>query len=157
MTLRRVLAWVAVVVATAFAAYSVLRLDHARDEQRRVEAAVQAAVTYLPQVLSYTPATLTGDLARARGHLTGPFARRYDELARDLITPAARQKGVATRAEVISAGVAGSRGPRVTVLVFVGQVTTSAASPQPRTSGSRLLVTMSEVDGRWRITGLRPV
>lgn len=119
--------------------------------------ALQAARTRTVEVLSYDSAALDDDLARARAQLTGDFARQFEQVAASLIEPASRERGVVTRAEVARAAVVTQDADRIEALLFVSQVTTSAADPTPRLSTSELVVTMAEVDGQWLIAQLRPV
>jgi len=123
----------------------------------RTAQALEAARTRTGEILGYDTATLDVDLATARAQVTGEFAHRFEEIAAQLVLPASRARSVVTRAEVVRAAVVAQTPDRVETLLFVHQVTTSAAEPQPRTSTSEIMVTMALVGDQWLVARLEPV
>lgn len=127
---------------------------HAADQtatQRERDAAVAAAVTEIPQILSYNYKTLSADLARASADTTGQFSGQFGVLASQLIGPNAVKQKTVTKAVVPVAAALDSSGDQVTVLVFVDQSTTSKQQPKAQKNGSQLRVTMQKVHGRWLV------
>ena len=119
--------------------------------QQERDAAVAAAKTEIPQVLSYNYKTLSADLARASADTTGQFSGQFGVLASQLIGPNAKKQQTVTKAAVPVAAAVDSSGNQVTVLVFVDQSTTSKAQPKAQTNASQLRVTMQKVNGRWLV------
>ena len=150
----------ALLLASAVAAASVYwwlyRPDRLTDDaaQQRVVAAAKAGTEAL---LTYSPENLDADLAEARSHLTEPFLSYYSDFTATVVSPAARDKGVKTEANVARAGVSQIRPGRAEVLVFVNQVTTSKDRPTPALATSSVLVTLVNTDGRWLISDFKPI
>jgi Mce-associated membrane protein len=119
--------------------------------QQERDAAVAAAKTEIPQILSYNYKTLSADLARASADTTGQFSGQFGVLASQLIGPNATKQQTVTKAAVPVAAAVDSSGNEVTVLVFVDQSTTSKAQPKAQTNASQLRVTMQKVNGRWLV------
>jgi Mce-associated membrane protein len=126
-------------------------LDHART------GALRAAEAGIVPLLSYTGSSIDADLAEAQRYLTGDFRDEYTTLVRRVVAPVAKRDGIVTRAEVAAASVVSAERDRVVTLLFVTQTTQSTAVKEQRLDGSRLRVTLSEVDGRWLISDLVPV
>jgi Mce-associated membrane protein len=126
------------------------RSNNTSTQQER-DAAVAAAKTEIPQVLSYNYKTLSADLARASADTTGQFSGQFGVLASQLIGPNATKQQTVTKAAVPVAAAVDSSGNEVTVLVFVDQSTTSKAQPKAQTNASQLRVTMQKVNGRWLV------
>lgn len=147
------------VVSGAVAAW--LYADQYRpDEQttfadgRSVAAAAEEATIAL---LSYRPESLDADTAAAKEHLTGEFLTYYSRFSDEIAAPAAEQKGIATTAAVLRSAVADLQPKKASVLVFVNQTTTSRERPEPSQTASSVMVTMTEVAGRWLISSFDPV
>jgi Mce-associated membrane protein len=119
--------------------------------QQERDAAVAAAKTEIPQILSYNYKTLSADLARASADTTGQFSGQFGVLAGQLIGPNATKQQTVTKATVPVAAAVDSSGNQVTVLVFVDQSTTSKAQPKAQANASQLRVTMQKVNGRWLV------
>lgn len=121
------------------------------------QSAVAAATTGTVALLSYKPDTIDRDFAAARTHLTGDFLAYYSQFTQQIVAPAAKQKSVATTAAVVRAAAAEIAADRAVVLVFVNQTTTSTEKPDPAITASSVRVTMTRVDGDWRICAFDPV
>lgn len=154
---RRVVAVAAVLVALALAVVVAVMGNQrasARDDAR--DAALEAARTRVPALLSYDAATLAEDLERAGEQTTGAFEGDYRTILDEVVSPTAGKRGISTRAEVAHAGVVSGDGDQVVVLVLLTQ-TTTAQDQGPTVSGSRVEVTLRQDDGDWKIAGLKPV
>jgi Mce-associated membrane protein len=120
-------------------------------------AALDAARTKLPLVLSYKAATLDTDLDRARQQITGTFGSQFDQLAAATIVPSTRDQKITTTATVARGAVISATPDRVETLLFVNQTTTSASRPQPQATASQVRVVMTPVAGQWLISEVTPI
>ncbi|WP_156959585.1 hypothetical protein [Nocardia sp. BMG51109] len=115
-----------------------------------------AARETIAAMLSYAADTVDKDLAAVPG-LTGPFQDDYHNLVNRTIVPVAKEKGVSTKARVVSTGVLSASTDRATLLMYIDQVTISTAAPSPTTSSSRVTVTAEKHDGHWLVSGMTPL
>lgn len=148
---------VVIVALTVVAAVLGVVVRSERVAQHRQDAAKAAAATSVPALLSYRPSTVESELVRERKLVGQPFAGEFEKLVQDVIAPKAKQRGITTRATVVSNGVSLVDGRTVTLLLFVNVATTERASKEPVITGSRLKVTLREDGRRWLIVGLDPV
>lgn len=95
--------------------------------------------------------------ARAKEQTTGDFGDDYAKLLDAVVRPDARRHEISTGAVVEASAVVDAADDEVVVLVFLTQTTVSQGGAVPQVSGSRIEVTMAEVDGRWLIAGPEPV
>jgi Mce-associated membrane protein len=147
----------AVIVALTVAAVLLVREnqhDTAVATARRD--AAPAAQDTVAAMLSYTSPTVDKDLGAISG-LTGSFEDEYHNLVTKTIVPVAMEKGVSTRARVVSTAVLSAAPDRVTMLMFIDQVTISTAVPTPTTSSSRVTVTAEKHGARWLVSGMAPL
>ncbi|MQY24214.1 hypothetical protein [Nocardia macrotermitis] len=147
----------ALIVALAVTAVLLVRANQreaATDAARRDAPA--AARDTVSRMLSYTATSADKDLANVPG-LTGSFQSAYHDLVTRTIIPVAKDKGVSTRARVVSTGVLTAAPDRVTLLMYIDQVTVSTAVPAPTTSSSRVSVTAEKHDGHWLIGDMTPL
>jgi Mce-associated membrane protein len=121
------------------------------------QSAVNAARDGTVALLSYKPDTLNQDFAAARSHLTGDFLNYYDQFTKEVVTPAAQSKAVATTAQVVGAAASELHPNSAVVLVFVNQVTSSKERPDPAMASSSVLVSLAKVHGNWLITKFDPI
>ena len=167
---RRILDWcrqrrvtvaaLALVVTSAVAAGSVYWWLYRPDQMTGADAqqqVVAAAKEGVEAALSYSPENLDKDLATAKSHLTGQFLDYYSDFTAKVVTPAAKQKGVKTEANVARAAVSQMHPNKADVLVFVNQVTTSRDRPTPALATSTVMVTMVKSGGHWLIAEFNPV
>jgi len=129
---------------------------HNQAEEARQQA-TEAATAAVPDVLSYNYRTIDDDLARAKTHLTGDFARQFGQLTSQIVAPQAVQGQITTRAEIAATSVVEAVPNRVVELLFVNQTTQGLNLPQPRVDGSRLVLTMEKVNNQWLIQNLEPI
>ncbi len=121
------------------------------------QSVVNAARDGTVALLSYKPDTLDQDLAAAKSHLSGDFLNYYSDFTKQVVTPAAKSKGVTTTAQVVSAAVSDLHPDSAVVLVFVNQVTTSNERPDPSMASSSVEVSLNKANGQWLITKFEPV
>jgi Mce-associated membrane protein len=121
------------------------------------QSVVNAARDGTVALLSYKPDTLNQDFAAAKSHLTGDFLNYYDQFTKEVVTPAAQTKGVATTAQVAGAAVSELNPDKAVVLVFIDQATTSKERPDPAMASSSAKVSLAKVHGDWLITKFDPL
>lgn len=121
-------------------------------------AVITAASEGTSAVYSYGSASIDQDIAAAKAHLTGDLRKQYEGETSAAVAASVKQKAMKTTATVVGAGVSGRIRPdSADVLVFLNQATTSLDSPGPSMTATRLMVTLSKVDGKWLISSLKPV
>jgi Mce-associated membrane protein len=128
--------------------------------QKADAAALESARTRAPVVLSYAPATVDKDIATARAQLSGTFAEQFDQLVNQVVLPATKQQGLASKTEVTHAALMESQGdqPGVRdVLVFLQQVV-SGNNQQPQQGIIQVKVTVTKnPEGQWLVSNLQPI
>jgi Mce-associated membrane protein len=129
-----------------------------RNSARHDALAVAPAIAR--DILSYDYRTIDRDIAHARSETSGEFARQYDAASAELRTEA-RANHAIVQARVRDTGVVAATSSQVVVLVFADQVSvtrTSAGSvPTTRLVPSAVQMTLTKVDGRWRVSALSAV
>lgn len=121
--------------------------------------AVAAAQRTTTALLSYDPQRVNGLVDRVSGDLTEAFRTDYGTLISQVIAPATEQQQVTTEAEVVGTSVIPEEtgGDRLVALLFVNQTTRAGQEGAPRIAGSRVKVTMDDVDGHWLVADVKPV
>ncbi|WP_255450371.1 h domain protein [Skermania sp. ID1734] len=148
-----------IVVVALIVANVLLGLAYMHDrqsEQARTDA-VAAASSEAEAMLGYDFNTVDKSLPKAADGLTGDFRGQYMNLVNGTIIPGAKEKQLTVKVSVQGAAVVDARPSDATVLLFLNQVTTSKDSPKAATTGSRVRVQMSKVDGRWLVSNLTPI
>ncbi|GAA3540055.1 hypothetical protein AFL01nite_29460 [Aeromicrobium flavum] len=164
MSLRRPRARTALAVlaacAVVFALVSLLVVQRAeaaaQDQADAQDAAVAAASKALPEMLGYEHASIADDLEAATEVMTKKFAKKYSELAPQLIATAdQRQIDVVATVRTIAALECGQEcsTSQVRVLAFVDQNRTIAAKPGSPAALS-VVLEMKKVDGDWLVNDL---
>lgn len=131
------------------------RPDRAVDAEA-AKSAITAASDGTIAILSYSPDTLDRDFSTARSHLTGDFLSYYDQFTQQIVAPAAKQKAVKTTAVVLRAALTEFHPDSAIVLLFINQSTQSRDRPEPSTTSSSVLVTLTKADGKWLISQFNP-
>jgi Mce-associated membrane protein len=156
---KRIMTTVGVLLLVAMVATAVqaTRAYHAVESEHAGRAAMAAASTELPAVLSYNVVTLDADLARGRSFTTGQFGEEYSKLVASTIGPVAKSKQVVTSATIAANSVITATPGKVTLLTYVDQQSSNVDQPTPRLDTSRLMITMTNSNGRWLISDLSPM
>ncbi|GAA4486148.1 hypothetical protein GCM10023094_42030 [Rhodococcus olei] len=148
------LATLALILAVV-AAILFVRVDRAdeRSGDAARAAVAQAAGEGAAALLTYTPDTVAADMYTATQRLTGDFRDQFGRLTDTVVVPASRAQGITRTATVTGTGVSAVDGDTAEALVFLRQVTRTAAAPDPvgETVGAR--VQLTRVDGTWLISG----
>jgi Mce-associated membrane protein len=130
------------------------------NKQKVDEAALEAARTRAPLVLSYAPATVNQDIETARAQLTGEFSQQFDQLVAQVVMPATKQQGLTSKCATTHAALADA--PSVQpdardVLVFMQQEVTGA-NQQGQKGLIQVKVTVTRTpEGEWKVSNLQPV
>lgn len=119
--------------------------------------AVQAASDGAVAVVSYSYDNLDRDIARAKSLSVGEFLAYYTKFSQDFIVPAARKGQLTATAKILRAAVTEFHPNSAVVLVFMNQITESKEKPEPLTTASSVLVTLTKVEGSWLISKLDPL
>jgi Mce-associated membrane protein len=150
----------AVVVLAAVGLTVVLFFVQYRPDQQTDEVAARAAIKAASEgtvaLLSYTPESIDNDLAAARSHLTGDYARYFNDFGRYFLGPSVRQQNVKASASVARSAVVGLQPNSAVVLEIVHQTTTSKDKPEPVLTTNNVRVTLSRIDGSWLIAKFEP-
>lgn len=151
---------VALVVATAALAACVYYFQYRPDQQ--TDAAASAAARKAAQdgtvaVLSYSPESLSDDIATAKSYLTGEFLDYYTHFTDQIFAAAAQQQEVSTTANVERAAVSELHPDSAVVLLFVNKVSTSKAKPAPVATPATVRATLAKVNGSWLIAKFDPL
>lgn len=133
-----------------------------REESSAVEqfdaqdAATAAATDAIPRMLGYQHATIAADLDDATDVMTDAFAKKYSELAPQLVATAEQRKiDVTATVRTIAALECGQEcsTSSVRLLAFVDQNRTIATKPASPAALS-VVVRMKLVDGDWLVDDL---
>ncbi len=131
-----------------------------RAEGARAQA-LAAAQQAAPVVLSYDYRHLERDFARARTCLTGAFRDQYLKTTGTVVGPtAAKYHGVVTATVAAppggapAASVVSAAPDRVTVLLFVNQVTRSTQVTGSRVDLNRVRMTLTRTSAGWKVSAL---
>ncbi len=119
--------------------------------------AQEAATNGTVALLSYSPDSVDKDFAAAKSHLTGDFLSYFVRFTEQIVTPAAKQKSIKTRASVVRSAVAEMHSDSAVVLVFIDQNTTSKDNPDGSFSASAVKVGLKKINGSWLISSFDPV
>lgn len=139
-------------VAGAGLLWTRVRDDRSTEAART--AALDAAVSAAPVVLSYDSAHLDQDFAVAEQRLTGSFKAQYATTTATVVKPTAAQVKAKVNADVVAASVVSARPDQVVVLLFVDQTTTSTKVQGPRRDLNRVRMTLVRVQGEWKVSGI---
>ena len=150
-----VFAFVATAGVTSWLYAFQYRADHQTDADA-AKAACTAASDGTVAILSYTPETLEKDFGAAKLRLTGNFLDYYTRFTEQIVTPAAKQKSVRTKATIVQAATAEIHPGAAVALVFVNQTTTSKENPDGAFTASSVKVGLTKVDGTWLISSFDP-
>ena len=125
-------------------------------EAARTQAA-DSAKQSVTTLLSYDYASID-NAAKARADLlTGKFKDDYARLVTDTVAPAAKSRKLVTRTTVAADSVISADRHQVALLMFLNQESQADGAAQPIYTGSRVRVTVQQVDGTWRVAEMTPL
>jgi len=146
----------ALVLATAIFATSLVMWKAADDRRTLTNnqaAASSAASTTIEKLLGYDYKSFDAHTKDVSALLTGPFRNEFVQAATQVVKPLAVQNQVVVAAKVSKIAVMSTPGQgQVKFLVFLDQRTTSAKLANPQVDQNRVILTMSQTDGRWLVS-----
>jgi Mce-associated membrane protein len=149
-------AGLALVLASAILATSLVMWKAADDRRTLASnqvAATSAATTIIEKMLGYDYKNFDQHTNDVSALLTGPFRSEFVLAATRVVKPLAVQNQVVVAAKVSKISVMSTSDPNlVKVLVFLDQRTTSAKLTSPQVDQNRVILTMSQVGGRWLVS-----
>lgn len=145
-----------VLLVAALVAAALLGRQYAQGRQAESarSQALVAARKAAPVVLSYDYRHLDRDFARARTLLTGHFKDQYGKTTTAVVGPTAQKYHAVVKATVPAASVASASPDKVTVLLFVNQVTRSTQVSGSRLDLNRVRMTMSRTSEGWKVSAV---
>lgn len=135
------------VVTSAESADATVASQAVKQEVRDV--AAEAAT----RAYSYSWDTLAEDKAQARALMTTAMQTRYDRTMAGTGTTGQRERTVVS-AEVVDTALVTATPTAARVLVFVNQRTTGRGLEEPLLDLDRVLVSLEDVDGEWKVSEL---
>ena len=127
--------------------------DERRTQASREVAASSAARSIIEKLLGYDYRTFDRHTKDVSALLTWRFRNEFVQAATTLVKPLAVQNQAVVLAKVSKTSVMSTPGQAdVRILVFVDQRTTSAKLERPQVDQNRVILTMSQVDGRWLVS-----
>jgi len=116
-------------------------------------AASSAAAADLEKMLGYDYKRFDQHTQQVSTLLSGPFRSEFVRAATTLVKPLAVQNKAMVVAKVSKVSVMSTPGQAdVKILAFVDQSTTSVKLQRPQIDQNRVILTMSQVDGRWLVS-----
>jgi len=160
MTTTKLTVALAIVVGVLAAAVGWLAWAH-HDQSATADAraaVADAGRNGLEAALSYDYRSIDETVQAARGTLTGEFRGQYTELMKKVVAPSAKKKKLVTKTSVVGASVVSANASEADVLAFVDQTTTEGKDTgTPSLGGSRVVLHLTRVDGKWLISSMKPV
>ncbi|MGH3449816.1 MAG: hypothetical protein ACRDQW_03635, partial [Haloechinothrix sp.] len=141
----------ALVLLALLALYGYQSWQSSRVDSARAQA-LAAAQRFAPDVLSYDYRQLEQDFGKAKAHLTGPFAEEYADTTSQGVLPVAKEYKAVVKAEVVASSVVSAQPGEVVTLMFINQTTTSTRVEGPKIDQNRVRMTLTKVDGEWKIS-----
>jgi len=151
-------AGLSLLLATAILVTSMV-IWKAGDERRTLAssqvAASSAASSIIEKLLGYDYRTFDRHTNEVSALLTGRFRNEFVQAATTVVKPLAVQNQAVVLARVSKASVMSTPDQAdVKILLFVDQSTTSAKLERPQVDQNRVILTMSQVEGRWLVSNL---
>ena len=146
----------AVVVALLVVAVAWLAIDLRSEGETSAAGrdAVSAANAAVTRMLSYNAGTVDQTVAAANTVTTGAFHDDFLKVLDQVVKPNAQAQNASSTARIMSSGVVTASPTRVVALLMVDQSTRSTKLQGERIDTIEARVTMTEVDGRWLVSGL---
>jgi Mce-associated membrane protein len=149
-------AGLSLLVATAILATSLVMWKTADDRRTLASnqaAASSAASSTIEKMLGYDYKSFDRHTSEVSTLLTGPFRNEFIQAATKVVKPLAIQNQAVIAAKVSEVSVMSTPDQtHVKILVFVDQSTTSAKLQRPQIDQNRVILTMSQVGGRWLVS-----
>ncbi|MCM6774014.1 hypothetical protein NDR87_11075 [Nocardia sp. CDC159] len=119
------------------------------------QAALAAATMFFATVTTYDHRNLDAYTGAVADASTGTFHDRYSA-AGGPIKQLLSDAQVISTGKVVSAGIAGYTGDRITVIAFIDQTYQNKDTAQPRTETLRMSADLVRVGDRWLVSDMSP-
>lgn len=139
----------AVVFFVAAVTFGVLWFVERHAESER-DAALAAAKVYAVDLTTYHHGRIDENFEKVTSNSTEKFAKMYREVSKQL-TDLLKKYRADSRGELLHAGVAEFSGDKAVVVLIIDTTITNTNSPQPRIDRNRMVMTVLEVDGQWKL------
>jgi len=132
-------------------------LWHGAEDRRTLasnqSAAASSARTIVEKMLGYDYKTFDRHTTEVSALLTGSFKKEFVQVATEVVKPLAvqNQAVILAKASAVSVMSTSDQGT-VMILAFVDQTTTSAKLMRAQVDQNRVILTMSQTDGRWLVS-----
>lgn len=127
----------------------------AEARENRSEAARQAADAAVPRLFSFDYRKLDSDFAAQQALTTGDFTDKVKTQTGPAVQAVAPKIHVVIQGVSLGSAVTDDSGPDVKVLVFLNQAVTSDLLAAPRLDRNRVLATMRQVNGQWKVADVQ--
>ena len=141
--------------STALVTSSVLwrGAENQRTQASNGSAAASSARAIVEKMLGYDYRSFDQHTTEVSALLTGSFKNEFVQAATITVKPLAVQNQAVVLAKASEVSVMStSDQASVKILAFVDQSTTSAKLERPQIDQNRVILTMSQVDGRWLVS-----
>lgn len=141
-----------VVVAALVAAtvtFGLLWQSQSRAEAERA-AVLDFAESFAVEFTTYHYEELEENFDRVTNSVTDRYAEVYQE-AHEPLAEALEENQADSDGEVLHVGIAEFSGERAVVLAFVDQTITNVNTPQPKIDRNRMVFTIVDADGDWKV------
>jgi len=130
---------------------------HAAEARRTLAnnqaAAASSAGVIVVKMLGYDYKSFDRHTTEVSALLTGGFKQEFVRAATDVVKPIAVQNQAVVLAKVSEVSVMSTPNQdTVKILAFVNQTTTSSKLDRPRIDQNRVILTMSQTQGRWLVS-----
>jgi hypothetical protein len=122
-----------------------------RAQQQGETEARAAARTFLVDLTNFDAKTVDADFGAVSAMATGPFAAQATRFFNSSIRQQLQQALASSRGQLRALLVQSYGGAQATVYGVVDQLYVNARLHTPRTDVLRIVLTMSEVQGRWKV------
>ena len=150
------MAGVALVLTTAVLVTSLVMwraVDGRRTEARNQATAASAGRVIVETMLGYDYRSFDKHTTEVSALLTGSFKNEFVQAATNTVKPLAVQNQAVVVAKASEVAVMSTPDQdTVKVLAFVNQTTSSVKLDRPQVDQNRVILTLSQADGRWLVS-----
>lgn len=121
-----------------------------RHSESEREEALAAAKVYAVDLTTYNYDKIDENFDKVRSNSTEKFSEMYSQVSKQL-TDLLRKYQADSKGDLLNAGVAEFDGDKAVVVLIIDTTITNTNSPQPRIDRNRMVMTLLEVDGEWKL------
>lgn len=121
-----------------------------RHSESEREEALAAAKVYAVDLTTYNYDKIDENFDKVKSNSTEKFSEMYSQVSKQL-TDLLRKYKADSKGDLLNAGVAEFDGDKAVVVLMIDTTITNTNSPQPRIDRNRMVMTLLEVDGEWKL------